>query len=474
MAIGKLSVLMMVLCVLPLPARADEGDKLAGRPVCSTAQAKAIAIADVLEVALESQPQLLIAQEAVEKARANLIAARSPFLPSVTLSLQSERFVPSTITQPVQIGNTIVGGTNATKTTYGSVGLNWNLYGGGRDAAGYRASQSDLRASQAGLTHQIDDTVAGVLTAYTDIYKAQRDADAQARMLVLQQSIEQRAEQQFKQGTTTTLAIAQAQTSVLETSRALYQACRTVADKSAALAQAVGLHLEFDQLYQIDEPLPEPIDHSINNLEWAKIVQDDPAVVAAKDSVAAADYKLKQAKAAYGPTVSLEGRKDYLGQDVESWRAANHITPNSYRIGLQIQQPILPLTSEYSAVRAAKSDLRKAQASYEQALLDVEAKYHTAFNASREADASLTAAEHSLAQANELLSLTQSLFASGRVDKDKVEQAQIVVAKATSAVSQATSEQRLAHWLIHRVNDPQAFPTRVLKQFSLADRANFP
>lgn len=449
---------------------ADEGTS--GKRACTDVSGHPIHLRDVLGTALGNQPKLLIAQEAVAKSRANLIAARSPFLPNVTISLQSERFVPNTNTQPIAVGNTVVGGTSATKTTYGTVGINWSLYSGGRDVAGYRASQSDLQANEAGLDYQLDETIATILSVYADIYKAQRDADAQARVLVLQEAIEQRAEQQFKQGIATTLAIAQAQSKVLETSRMLYQACRAAADKSAELAQAVGLHLGPDELFQIGEPLPEPIDRSASFLEWQRIIQDEPAVVAAKNNVIAADYKVRQAKASYGPTLSLEGRKDYLGQDADSWRAANHITPNSYRIGLQIQQPIFPMTSEYSAVQAAKSDARKAQASYQQTLLDTEAKYHTAFNASREADASLMVAEHSLAQANELLSLTQSLYASGRVDQDKVQQSQIAVEKADSAVNQALSEQRLAHWLTHRVNDPQAFPTRVLRQFGLAEGVN--
>lgn len=470
---GIMSGMAALICVAPSTADAAEVSN-SGLAACTEVTAHSVALVNVIEVALGNQPQLLIAQEAVAKARANLIAARSPFLPSVTLSMQSERFVPSTITQPISIGNTVVGGSAATKTTYGSVGLNWNLYSGGRDAAGYRASQSDVQANEAGFSRQLNETLIAVLNAYADIYKAQRDADTQAHVLVFQQEIEQRAEQQFRQGTTTTLAIAQAQSSVLDTSRALYQACRTVADKSATLAQTVGLHLGPDELYQVDQPLPEPLDRSVSFSEWQKIIQDDPAVIAAKDNVTTAEYKLKQAKAAYGPTLALEGRKDYLGQDADSWRTANHITPNSYRIGLQIQQPFLPMTSEYSAVQVAKSDLRKAQASYQQALLETEAKYHTAFNASREADASLIAANRSLTEANELLNLTQSLLASGRVDQDKVQQAQIAVRKAESAVNQAVSEQRLAHWLTQRVSDPRAFPGHVVRQFDLSDAMKQP
>lgn len=435
-------------------------------PCAAATELQPANLSDLIAVALDGQPQLLIAKEAVEKAHANLLAARTPFLPSVALSLQSERYVPSTITSPTVIGNTVVGGTRESKTTYGSVSLNWNLYSGGRDTAALNAYKSDLTASQEGVYHQLDETLTAILNAYADVYKAQQSAVVQARILTIQQDMEQRSKQQFQQGTTTTLAIAQATTAVLQTSQQLFETCRGVADKSAVLAQTVGLHLGPDELYRVDE-LRDPLDASAAATEWRNVIDDDPAVVAAKANVNVAEYKLKETKASYGPTLGLEGRKDYLGQDADSWRSANHITPSGYRIGLQIQQPLLPMTSEYSAVQAAKSDLRKAQATYQQAILDTEAKYHSAFNAVHEAAASLSAAKLSLEQSQALLSLTQAQLSSGRADQDKVQQAQIAVEKATDAVTQATTALTAARWLSLRANEPRTFPARLVKQFNV-------
>ena len=440
---------------------------------CSSTDARTIQLADILVAALDRQPQLHIAQENVAKARANLIAGRSPFLPKLTLAIQSERFVPSNPTSPVTVGNVVVGGSAATKTTYGSIGLNWNLFNSGRDWAGFRASQADVSSSEAGLSGQLNDTLMLVLSAYTDVYQSQMEADTQSRVLALQQSIEDRVEEQFRRGLTTQLAIARAQTDVIETSQAFYQACRAVADKSAMLAQSIGLHLAPDELYRIEAPLTLP-DHNGVNLvasEWQRYIQDSPSVVAAKESITAAEYRLKQARAAYGPSLSLEGRKDYLGQSVDSWRTANHLEPNSYRIGLQITQPMLPMTTEYSAIQSAKSDLRRAQASYQQALLDTEGRYHTAFNAMREASASLKAAEASLSRADDLLGLTRALYAAGREDQDKVQQAQITSNKAANAVKQADARLRVASWQVFRATEPMSFVNKLLTQFGI-DAAN--
>lgn len=466
MRYGFLKLITSIALSLPLSSQADTNSAMANGCSISTEFQNA-ALPDLIEVALNKQPQLLIANEAVARARANLVAARTPFFPAVNLSFQSERFVPSTITQPIVVGNTVIGGTEPTKTSYGSIGMNWNLYDGGRDIAAFNASKSDLKASEEGLTHQINETIVATLNAYVDVYKAQQDASAQAHILALQQEIEQRAELQFRQGTTTTLAISQAQVAVLGTAQQLYQACRAVADKSAVLAQTVGLHLGPDELYRIQWLLPAPSGHHLSAADWQAIIEGDPAVVTAKANVTTAEYKLKEAKAAYGPTLALEGRKDYLGQNAESWREANHITPNGYRIGLQIQQPLMPLTSEHSAIQAAKSDLRKAQASYQQTLLEVEAKYHSAFNAVRESESSLLAAKLSLAQAQELLVLTQSQFANGRADQDKVQQAQIAIEKANDAVTQAVAQQDLDQWLVIRATEPRGFPTIFLDQLGI-------
>jgi outer membrane protein TolC len=110
----------------------------------------------------------------------------------------------------------------------------------------------------------------------------------------------------------------------------------------------------------------------------------------AKEKVAQAQAKLRQAQRAFGPSVSLSVRRDYLGQDADSFGRANRsIAPNDYRVGLSFEQPLFPLVSEIYAVGKARAELRKAQAIYEQARLEADTKVRGALSAQREAEASV-------------------------------------------------------------------------------------
>ena len=126
-------------------------------------------------------------------------------------------------------------------------------------------------------------------------------------------------------------------------------------------------------------------------------VENTPTVAAAKAQVAAAAAKFQQAKRAFGPSITFTARKDYLGQDADSFGVANHhISPSDYRVNLGIQQPLFPVATEVAAVDRARAELRKAQAGYDRERLDAETKLRGALSAQREAEASFISAKTSL------------------------------------------------------------------------------
>src|SRR6185437_13880314 len=142
-------------------------------------------------------------------------------------------------------------------------------------------------------------------------------------------------------------------------------ACRDLDDKAAALAQAVGLEMSSMRRLRTLQPLPQPASQPLGADAVANLVDANPAVGEARENMMAAQRALQRALGEYGPTVSLSVRRDYLGQDPESFgRANHHIAPADYRIGLEFEQPLFPLSSQGADVEKARAELRKAQASY--------------------------------------------------------------------------------------------------------------
>lgn len=438
-----------------------------GPLVCAeSGEPHALAVAEAIQQSIRDQPQLIIAAEQFVESKAERLASTAAFLPSVQVGLQDERYVPSNSSAPVVVvGNNVLGGAQ-TKSAFGSVSLTWNLMNSGRDWAAYRSTRAGVRAASAGYDSQLQETLTGLLQAYGDLYEAEINAENQSRSIDGLKAIEARAVERYQNGHGTTVAIGQARIAVFEAQESRNQACRTLSDKAALLGQSVGLHLSLDQRVATKSPVPKPegIDELLA-VPATEIVERAPAVIASRESVAAAEAKLEQARRSLGPSLSFSVQRSYLGQDTDSFARANgHLAPYDYRIGLSIQQPIFPLVPEVAQIQHAAAELRIARARYEQARLDGERSLRGAFSMYRETEASYAAARSGLANADRMLSLTESQYGAGRTDLDNVEHAKLDRDKAQTTVASLRSQNALALWALARATRPEEFSAMILKQ----------
>lgn len=231
----------LVATLLASPWTVSSASQVAGDVCAAAASAQPLELADAVRNALSGQPQLIAAQQDVVESRSDVRAAVAPFLPTVTASLLDEKYVPANGGGPViVVGNNILGGPQ-TKSGYGSLSLSWNVMNSGRDVAGLHSAMAAVHAASFGLDSQLSDTLSGVLQAYADLYEAEVDAAAQSNSATVLKEIYARAQERYRSGNGTTVAIGQARAAELEAEQSLFKACRTVEDKSAALAEAVGL-----------------------------------------------------------------------------------------------------------------------------------------------------------------------------------------------------------------------------------------
>ena len=427
-------------------------------------------LADAVRQSLSAQPQLIVAQQDVVESRSDVRAAVAPFLPSVTASVLDERYVPANGGGPViVVGNNILGGPQ-TRSAYGSLDLSWNVMNSGRDVAGLHSAIAGVHAASFGLDGQLSDTLSGILQAYADLYEAEVDASNEAVATEVLKEIYARSQERFSNGNGTTVAIGQARSSELEAEQALNKACRTVVEKSAALAEAVGIRIPAQQRLTAVQPLPMPVPviepGDLSSLD--EIVENTPAVASAKAKVDAATAKFQQAKRSFGPSITFTARKDYLGQSIDSYGAANHhIDPSDYRIDLGIQQPLFPIATEVAAVDKARAELRKAQAGYDQARLEADTKLRGALAAQQEAEASLRAARTSLGESQSVLTLTESLYHAGRTDMDNVQHARMDRDKAEAETKSLVSRRASAEWAVAKVLQPTRFADSLFGQLHL-------
>jgi outer membrane protein TolC len=357
------------------------------------------------------------------------------------------------------------------KTAYGSLSLQWNLWNDGQDVAAYHRAQAGVRAATYGVDEQLNKTLLGVLQAYADLYASEITVRDDAEAAAALEAIQARSEKRYARGYGTEVAVGQARVDALNAVQKLNEGCRDLADKSAALAEAVGLELVPLQELGVVGALPQPLLELLGRADGEDLVESSPAVAQAREEVAAAENELHKAIGEFGPSVSLSVRRDYLGQNTDSFGRANaHIAPADYLIALEFAQPLFPLGSQSADVDKARSELRKAQASYRQARLEVQTKLAQALSARREAEKSSLAAEKSLTDAEQVLALTEAQYAAGRKDLDSVDHARMDREAAEVEFEKLASARAFAQWQALSELFPRQFSIAMMRQLHLEVR----
>ncbi len=430
---------------------------------CQGLSAEPIALSKSLQIASQGQPQYLMAIQDQEKAKAGVLKAWSAFLPSAAATVENDRYKPANGGTPaIVVGNSIVGGNGQGYTSYGAVSVNLNLYNGGRDVAGYRGSKALERASEATLDATFADTLQAVIVAYGDLYKAQLALDETGRVLKSLKIIQGTATERYRDGHGTTIAIGKARNDVLDAERQLYQACHTLRDRSDALVKSMGADVSPGKVLVASGNVPSADTELADAATMDAVVMADPAVIAARQQVDAAYAKVDQARGAFLPVVSAFAKKDFLGQSLSGFGSANGaLGYQSYRVGVSVQQPLGPFTTEYAELETAKADALRQEAALQQVIVDTRNRLHAAFNALLEAKDAVRAAKGSVEESRKLLALTESLYKAGRAAIDSVEQSRIDVRKSERLLEEQTAELRVAGWRLSKSMDAHSFADRV-------------
>ncbi|MDO9046625.1 MAG: TolC family protein [Methylobacter sp.] len=430
----------------------------------SGATFKPLSLAEAVVVAMSEHPQVLIAQLELKKANTQVLSAVTPFLPSASVSMQGERFVTQNpAAQSTSVGSSVVGGQQSQYSSYASLNANWNLFNGGKDLAGYRSAKAGVQASENDLVRQTNETLSTVLIVYNDLFKAQLALLHQAETTKLLRGVLQRTEKRYEEGVDNQIALSQERVTFAKNEQGMFQVCQALFDKSAVLARSLGLRLPAGHVFRLDAPIPDVEQMNLEDDDLEAVVQDDPGVKAAKERAAMAQHKLDQTHASFYPTVAMTGRYDWLGQAPDSVDAAvSSTSPNSYRFGVVLSQPLGPFTSEYAAVETAHAEVLKADALYRQALIDAETKLRTVLNAKTQTELSAKSSQLQTAQTRLTFQQTSQLFKDGYADLDAVSHAQISLSKEQEATDELLSDAKLAAWNAYLVLRPNEFAALLL------------
>ena len=412
-----------------------------------------------LGIALQSQGNVVSARAAITQAGGQRLSALAGFLPSLSVSDQAQRYDPIGRTSSTTIAGSTVAAERGFFDNAATAQLDWNLFDGGKDAAGLRSAEAGLRAAKAGLVSTVNNTLVQVLKAYEALYKDQAIIAAQNRIILLDGEIAHLTALRYRHRIASRIDWIQAEQQTLQAETQLAQDQQQEASDTEALQQAMGDRSSLLSGRVLTYPLPE----GPQNATFQAPADASPDVRAAYAKLEASRAKVGVARAGYLPTVSLVAQFNWLGIDENSAVQSIHNTKrNNYAVGLELKIPLLPALNTAGAIQSAEAGVQDsigaygdAQARFESRRLAVRRIYAVTLRNYRLTEGSLK-----LAKENERL--TSDLLAGRQSNRLHLDQARLARIQAQLAHTTAKSDLDLVAWRRYRAARPWAFATRLL------------
>jgi outer membrane protein TolC len=181
---------------------------------------------ECLRIARERSPAILIAQQAVAKARAGLDAARDAYIPDVTglarYSYQSGI--------PLLVHNFGIFGFN----------LSYDLFDGGRRVADIKDSKTLLQEAQVNLDKAIDEVDVAVESAYDGVEQSENLVKVVEEALAVRTEAARLADRQFEQTETLASAKAEAHAKLASARSSLLEATLSLSLAEGDLKRTIG------------------------------------------------------------------------------------------------------------------------------------------------------------------------------------------------------------------------------------------
>lgn len=385
------------------------------------------ALPPLIEQALTTQTDVLTAQARLRQARAQRTLAAAGLAPALGAGTSARASLSE--------------GRGSTESFGASLDASWelDLWGGG--AAGVRAADATLRASELTLAHTRVLIAAEVATTLLELRGTQAREAIARRVLASQEQTLQIVQWRLDAGLATSLDLAQARTGVEQTRASLPTLAAGAMQSMNALAVLTGRAPGSLQAH-LSAPAALPAVPSDLALSIpAEVLRQRPDVQAAERRWAAAAERVNEADAARLPGLSLGGS---IGLSALSLGA---LGPGAGVASLlaSVSVPVLDGGRARSLVRTQEASRDEAGAAWRATVLAALQEVEDALVALRSARERVVAEQAAVASARTAATLADQRYRSGLVDFQSVLQTQRTLLSSEDSLAGTTTALATAH-----------------------------
>jgi len=301
---GLLFSLAVALTILPITV-----------PAAAPENYQALSLEDCLAIARQYNPVLAASREKVNELVADYQAARSKFLPRLTLISYYQRIDPDRLSP---------GGAATSQNLFGREGLTsltgkQLIFDGLKTYYNTQAATLGKKAQQQEVARTAEEVAFQVTEAFYRLLEAKEDAEVAAEARRERQDFLDLTEAFFKAGKITRVDAFKARSQVLEAEQGLVEANNAVRLAKEILARTLGLETRapLDIRGRLSEEFVPATD--FNSL-WQRAEDTNPELKRLKLELAQGQALIKAARGGYFPEVSLQGATGVRHRDVGGTR----------------------------------------------------------------------------------------------------------------------------------------------------------
>lgn len=396
-----------------------------------------LTLPDAALVALRNNPQLKLSEAQIESAQAAIRSASAPFFPSLTGNINYSNSEAQSQAAGGGQNQIVTGGVR----NYSSgVTASQTLTDFGRTISAVDAADETKLATQWQKSDAVQTLLLSVAENYFAVLRNHEDVLIQTDNVRNAEAQLRRAQGFYAAGTRARIEVTNAEAQLANARVLLVSAENSELNSRQALLGALGLN-QAQQFLIVNTVLSAPAWDRDRTVSLAR--ETRPDLQAAFARIRAAEARVRNARAAYYPTVNVNMRY--------AW-SENYFPPQFYNwnVGLGVNFPILnePLLS--SGVQSAKAAMNQAEANEEILALTVQQEASTAWVDLQGARARLTAAEFGLKANEENYRLATERYRVGVGSSIEQSDAQRLLIQARSQELQARYDVQLAIARLYR------------------------
>ncbi len=403
--------------------------------------AEVVTLDEAEALALEHNRQVLIANQDLERAHAEVTKSRASMLPSLSASAGYTRNIERPVFfAPPPIGQIEMGEKNEHTMT---LAASQPVFLGFAGVTGYRASQTGYEQTELSAEQTRQDVLFSVREAYLGAVLAREMVRVQEQAVAQAESSFVQVQRRYDVGQASGFDLLQAQVQLANTRPGLISANSNRRLADARLRSVIGVTRDQSvEPVDVLDPFTSPwVDAPLDSL-ISEASRNRPDLLQLAYQQRAARYGVKLSQSAYYPSVVLTGRMTWQGQSEE---LIPEEFARSMAAGLQLSWTMWDSWKTQSGVQQARVGVRQAELVADLTRDGIELEIEAAHERLSEAAANLASQRTTVEQAEEALRLARVMYDNGSSTQLDVINAQLVLTQTQTAYASSVYEYHMAH-----------------------------